>query len=65
MAATKTSCSSARLDANSTLQILHLQHLDFHKRFCKKICDQMVIFIQSTVGPWKFPKNKVSNMSIP
>ena len=59
MAATKTSCSSARLDAKSIL------HRDFHKRFCKKICEQMVIFIQSTVGPWNFTKNKVSNLSIP
>ena len=59
MAATKISCSSARLDANSILL------RDFHKRFCKKICEQMVIFIQSTVGPWNFTKNKVSNLSMP
>jgi len=32
---------------------------------CKKICEQMVIFIQSTVGPWNFTKNKVSNLPIP
>jgi len=58
MAAMKTSCSSV-LAAKSILQILHLQHRDFHKRFCKKIYEQMIFFIQNTVGPWNFTKNKV------
>jgi len=65
MVATKNSWSNARLDAYSILQILYLQHREFHKRFCKKIIEQMVIFIQSTVRPWNFTKHKVSNLSIP
>jgi len=37
MAGTMVSCSTAILAAKSILQILHLWHRDFHKRFCRKI----------------------------
>jgi len=37
MAATVISCSTAMLDAKGILQILHLQHRDFHKGFCRKV----------------------------
>jgi len=45
MAATKTSCSSARLDAKGILQILHLRYRYFNKRFCKKVLRANDIFL--------------------
>jgi len=36
MAITMTSCTTATLVAKGMQQILHLQHRDFHMRFCRK-----------------------------
>jgi len=36
MAVTMTTCSTELLTAKSILLISHLQHRDFHERFCKK-----------------------------
>jgi len=46
MEATETSCSTAIPAAKKRLQILHLQHRDFNKRFARTFYEQMVALIQ-------------------
>jgi len=48
-----TPCSTAILAEKSILQILHLKHRVFPKRFCKKVLRNLEVEI------WKFTKNKL------